>query len=194
MANIAVKFTPPSACRVQLSFFERLYEHKLDERGLDDSSEAVRAFLGASEGVTQWLLRADSLTPSSTHSPTPESWSCSGVLKNVNTTNVSSDDVDTLHETHCSSATWPLTHSPTTLLLHYSTTPLLHYSLLRLGDDECASGCGGRELVCHSTLLLYYSTTLLYLIPVLCCRYFSLLHVNCLLMMLLWGAGVHHSG
>jgi hypothetical protein len=95
MANIAVKFTPPSACRVQLSFFERLYEHKLDERGLDDSSEAVRAFLGASEGVTQWLLRADSLTPSlthsSTHSPTPESWSCSGVLKNVNTTNVSSD-------------------------------------------------------------------------------------------------------
>ena len=124
MANIAVKFTPPSACRVQLSFFERLYEHKLDERGLDDSSEAVRAFLGASEGVTQWLLRADSLTPSSTHSPTPESWSCSGVLKNVNTTNVSSD-VDTLHETHCSSATWPLTHSPTTLLLHYSTTPPL---------------------------------------------------------------------
>jgi hypothetical protein len=190
MANIAVKFTPPSACRVQLSFFERLYEHKLDERGLDDSSEAVRAFLGASEGVTQWLLRADSLTPSSTHSPTPDSWSCSGVLKNVNTTNVSSD-VDTLHETHCSSATWPLTHSPTTLLLHYSTTPPLSTSsrmtsvlVVVVGESWCATQ-------------LYYSTTLLYLIPVLCCRYFSLVHVNCLLMMLLWwwwGAGVHHSG
>ena len=161
MANIAVKFTPPSACRVQLSFFERLYEHKLDERGLDDSSEAVRAFLGASEGVTQWLLRADSLTPSSTHSPTPESWSCSGVLKNVNTTNVSSDDVDTLHETHCSSATWPLTHSPTTLLLHYSTTPLLHYSTTLYFVQEMTSVLVVVVGESWCATQLYYSTTLL---------------------------------
>ena len=52
-----VKFMPPNACRVELSFFEKLYEMKLNEMKLDVNDLPISAFLRNSEMV----LTAESL-------------------------------------------------------------------------------------------------------------------------------------
>ena len=48
---------PPNACRVELSFFEKLYEMKLNEMKLDVNDLPISAFLRNSEMV----LTAESL-------------------------------------------------------------------------------------------------------------------------------------
>ena len=40
---------PPNACRVELSFFERLYELKLNDMKLDESDLPISAFLRGSQ-------------------------------------------------------------------------------------------------------------------------------------------------
>lgn len=56
-----VKFMPPNSCRVELSFFEKLYEMKLNEMKLNDQDFPVSAFLRNDE----MLLTAESLKSAS---------------------------------------------------------------------------------------------------------------------------------
>jgi len=79
-----VKFMPPNSCRVDLSFFETLYEMKLNEMKLAVSDVPISAALDPRTG--QLVLRGDSLRiTASQDSPSTQ---FRGVLKNVNTTNV----------------------------------------------------------------------------------------------------------
>mmetsp|Transcript_27634 Transcript_27634/g.46731 ORF Transcript_27634/g.46731 Transcript_27634/m.46731 type:complete len:536 (+) Transcript_27634:202-1809(+) len=78
-----VKFMPPNSCRVDLSFFETLYEMKLNEMKLAVSDVPISAALDPRTG--QLVLRGDSLRiTASQDSPSTQ---FRGVLKNVNTTN-----------------------------------------------------------------------------------------------------------
>ena len=79
-----VKFMPPHSCRVDLSFFETLYEMKLHEMKLAVSDVPISAALDPRAG--QLVLRADSLRDISSIDPSTH---FRGILKNVNTTNVS---------------------------------------------------------------------------------------------------------
>ena len=93
-----VKFMSPNACRVDLSFFETLYEMKLNEMKLAVDDVSVSAFRDTRGGAM--VLRAESLRGSPSAGvevedggeslpPVPSSVYSRGVLKNVNTTNVS---------------------------------------------------------------------------------------------------------
>lgn len=77
-----VKFMPPNSCRVDLSFFETLYEMKLNEMKLAVSEVPISAPLDPRAG--QLVLRADSLRDKASSDPLAQ---FRGVLKNVNTTN-----------------------------------------------------------------------------------------------------------
>ena len=74
MSSAVLRFMPPNCCRVELSFFERLYHLKLDEVKLDDRDLPVRAFLSGGgemmmrfsgeslkeeEGGARWLSTAE---------------------------------------------------------------------------------------------------------------------------------------
>lgn len=91
VVEIVVKFMPPNSCRLELSFFEKLYELKLNEMKLAVSDVPVRAFLDSRGG--QMVLSAASLQG---YSQTDLGGAqgnghiySNGVLKNVNTANVS---------------------------------------------------------------------------------------------------------